>query len=193
LAEDAFRLASEAGYARGMAMARAALGGTSYWQGEPAAACALLEEALALFRSAEFPVGVAWALGLLGQATAALGDTQEATSLLVESAHLVQQLGMQAWLPALLDGLAEVAALEADPRSAVRLAGAAAGLRQRQAFPIMPAARVHLERWLPLTLAGLGAESAAEWATGLALTPAEAVRRALERHRPRTRSSGRRG
>ena len=75
-------------------------------------------------------------------------DIVGATGRLAESLDLVQKLAMTAWIPALLEGFGQAAAMAAEPQRAVRLAGAAAALRRSVPAPLSPVAQAQLDSWL---------------------------------------------
>jgi hypothetical protein len=113
------------------------------------------------------------------------GQGALARSRFEESAALVRHLHDQSGIAMLLDGLAGLAASQAQPARALRLAGAAAGLRESLGKSHSHNVREWLERKLEPARQGLGAEAtAAAWAEGQAMSPEQAVAYALETPAP---------
>jgi DNA-binding CsgD family transcriptional regulator len=89
-------------------------------------------------------------------------------------------LGGRARLATPIEGLAQVAAAGGRAAQALRLAGAAAVLRETHALPPTPTERAQLDRWLSRARASLDAQAAeAAWEAGCRLTAEEVVAEAL--------------
>jgi DNA-binding NarL/FixJ family response regulator len=90
------------------------------------------------------------------------------------------QSGFRLGLPETLEGFARLAAAEDQPERALRLAGAAAALREAMGTPLPPFWAADLERSLEPARQALSAEAwAAAWAAGRAMPLAHAVTEAL--------------
>jgi DNA-binding CsgD family transcriptional regulator len=119
----------------------------------------------------------------LGRVALDQGDTARARQALTESLTRSRASGPRLGIARGLEAFAELVALEGDPRQAVRLAGAAAALRE--AIGHAPMAGARLERMLAPIRRKLGDGVVARlWGEGRDMTPETAVARALET--PRT-------
>jgi hypothetical protein len=119
------------------------------------------------------------ALNGLGELALDGGDPVAARARYAEALTITQGYGQVGNLAAALEGLAGVAAAAA-PAHALRLAGAAARLREDAAIPIPADAQASLDRWLAPARAALGAAAQeAAGREGWALSRDEAVAAAL--------------
>ncbi len=87
--------------------------------------------------------------------------------------------------------MAGLAAFKSRPADALRLAGAAAAIREHIGAPLFPVGQVRLDRWLGPARLLLGTEVAtAAWATGHAMSPREALAANAEASPASSGSSG---
>ncbi len=149
-------------------------------RGEYAAARALHTESLALFRALGDPWSEALALAHLGVVRLHEGATDEAARLLRESLTIFGEQGVKPGIATCLDGLAWVAAGQAEDERAERLAGAATALRAAIQAPRTPADEAaHHRHMTPVRRRLPSAALAEAHAVGGALPLAEAVAYAL--------------
>jgi predicted ATPase/DNA-binding CsgD family transcriptional regulator/DNA-binding XRE family transcriptional regulator len=179
-AQAALVRATEVGWTVGISVARRVLGAVSLRQGDYPAATALLEASLADARE----LGARWwiveTLAPLGQLALEQGDVGQAHTCLAESLKLAQELADRASMVRALEGLAQLGAVQGAPRHALRLAGAAAALRDSIRAPLAPVERSRLERRLASARRTLGERAAqAAWAEGRALPLQQVVDLAL--------------
>lgn len=120
----------------------------AYQQGDLTGARLLNEHCLTLRRAQGDRRGIAFALGQLGFLALEAGDAGQAARLHAESLELGQELGATHQLMNALEGLAGAAAAQGASVRALRLAGAAAALRERVNNPPTGIMRERLERWL---------------------------------------------
>ncbi len=149
-------------------------------QGDAEAARSFYEQSLAAFRELEDPWGIAGTLADLGNLARDSGDCSGAQALYAESMEVFQGLGHKRGLARLLDCYAGSAALQSQPERALRLAGAAAALRQTLGAPLSPADHARLEKNLdPARRALPGPASSAAWMEGWAMSLERALKYAL--------------
>jgi predicted ATPase len=181
-------LAREAGDLRATALMLERLGNTAFELGDPAGARASYVEARAAYKELGDRVGAANALQGLGLVALVAGDDQAALALLTECLIEQRDLSQPRWLAKTFEGLACVAAMRAgsdtdttaSARRAMRLAGAADALREREGPARSTRQRATLERWLTTAGTALGDESAAVTrAQGRAMTLDQAIADAL--------------
>ena len=136
-------------------------------QGDSGAARALYEQGLEIFRQIDDRWGIAGTLADLGSLAAEQEDYPIATSMYCESIRLFQELGHQRGIARLLECFAGSAAAQFESERSLRLAGAAAALRNKIGAPLTPAERARLEASLHAArqvLTGIAAEAA--WLQG---------------------------
>jgi non-specific serine/threonine protein kinase len=141
----------------------------------------LLEESLALYRRLELPRFVALLLLAMGDLARLRGDLREAHRLLQDSVEMMSRTGERLGIHGALDAFAELAIADRQVHRAVRLAGAAAGLRRRQGTQSWPVMARRREQWLArartllddVTLGSL-------WQAGDAMSAEEAIDFALD-------------
>jgi predicted ATPase/serine/threonine protein kinase len=144
------------------------------------AARSYYEQSLAAFRRLGDGWGIPSALCDLARLNAAQGNYQDADRLYRESIKMFQDLGHKRGVARVLECIAVSAVSQSRPEQALRLAGAAAALRQRVGAPLIPAEQASLERNLEparkmlTNSAGLGA-----WSSGWEMSLEEAVQEAL--------------
>jgi tetratricopeptide (TPR) repeat protein len=156
------------------------LGWLAYYQGDLEGARGFQEESLQLRRQLGEPRSIAVSLTVLGKIAFAQGNPSAALALYAASLPLHQEVRNQWGIALVLEGLAVLEAT-AHPRRALRLAGAAATVRQLIGRPLPPAERPILDSGLAHARQALGAEaSAAAWVEGQALSMEQAVAAALQ-------------
>ena len=148
--------------------------------GEYAEARTLLEESLTIRRQLGDKAGLAFSLNTLADVVLDEGDYGSARPLLEESLSLNRELGDQTAIAYLLEDYAGLAAFEALPERALRLAGFAAALRETIGAPLPPAEQARVDRMLIPARQALDPDlAAAAWAEGRAMPLDEAVEYAL--------------
>jgi ATP/maltotriose-dependent transcriptional regulator MalT len=155
-----------------------------FGQGDYVAAGALLEELLLRYDPNRSPLEAMLAWTILSWARLAQGNVVAAMAAAAQALILVRDnLGRTMFpghLPGPLEAMAMVAAAAGQHARALRLAAAAAELRERHADRLTPHARAHLERWLTPARNALGRRATATaWAAGRALGVDAAVADAL--------------
>jgi len=117
-------------------------------QGHSDAAQLLYEESLGIFRELQDRWGIAGALADLGHLAREQGDCRTADSLYRESIATFQALEHKRGIARLLESFACSAAAQSDSDRSLRLAGAAAALRQSIGAPLTAVENAKLERGL---------------------------------------------
>jgi non-specific serine/threonine protein kinase len=158
------------------------LGEVADLEGDPDAAAALWERCLELARVHQDGFRTV-PLRLLGQLALDRGDLVRAHDLLAESVLVARNWGKGAGgETAALALLANLAMAEAQPARALRLAGAAIGLREEHQARLQPTETARLETWIGSARRAVGeAAAATAWAEGHAMTVDQAVAYALEK------------
>lgn len=149
-----------------------------------AAAVMLLERLVFEFDPSRTRLEVVLASTVLSWVRLAQGDVVGATDAGTQAVVLVREnLGRTTspgHLPGPLEALSMVAAADHQPSRALRLAAAAASLRDFYDEGLSPNDRALLEPWLEVARDGLGPQASADaWATGHALDSDAAIREAL--------------
>ena len=151
----------------GAALTLGNLGDLAREQNDVTAARNFYDESLAAFRDLGDPWAIAGALADLGRLARERGDAEAAQALYSESLKLFEGLGHRRGIARLLEELACSAVSQEDLRGALRLAGAAAALRETIGASLTPAEQATFERPLELARITLGAaESASAWSEG---------------------------
>ena len=148
-------------------------------QCDTAGARAMYERALALFREIGDRWGIAATLADLGNLSREEGDYQTASSLYRESLRLFRGLEHKRGIARLLECFAGSAAAQLQPERSLRLAGAAAALRQAIGAPLSPTDRAKLEPILDSARQALGTAGTAAWLEGWAMQPEQAIEEVL--------------
>src|SRR5256886_15737987 len=117
-------------------------------QGDSAAARTLYEQGLAIFRELGDRWGIAGTLADLGSLAREQRNCPRAHSLYRESLKIFQELEHKRGIARLLECFACTAAAELEAERSLRLAGAAAALRQSIGAPLTPAEQAKLEATL---------------------------------------------
>ena len=150
-------------------------------QGESAAAQTLYEQGLAIFGELGDQWGVARTLADLGSLSREQGNYSRARSLYQESIKIFQELGHKRGTARLLECFACAAAAKLEAERALRLAGAAAALRQNIGAPLTPAEQTKLEAALetPRQVLSRTASDTA-WSKGWATPVEQAIAEVLK-------------
>jgi predicted ATPase len=149
-------------------------------QGDSAAARTLYEQSLALFRELGDRWGIAGTQADLGSLARAEGDYPAAHSRYRESIRNFQQLEHKRGIARLLECFACSAAAQLDAERSLRLAGAAAALRQNIGAPLTPAEQAKLEASLDSARQALSnTVGATAWLEGWAMPVEKAVEEVL--------------
>lgn len=160
------------------------LGDVAVADGDHGAAAGLYRESEALFRAAGDCWGVARSCTDRGLLAMALGSQAEAGQCFVEALQLFQRLRHGRGIALLLEGCAQLAALQARATEALVMAGAARHLRERIAIPGRALQQARLEQALASIRQDSGADALACWERGAAMPPAAAIAYALDAMRP---------
>jgi tetratricopeptide (TPR) repeat protein len=149
-------------------------------QGDAAAAHSLYEKSLATFRQLGDQWGIAGSLADLGNLARDERNFDMAHLLYRESMSIFQELDHKRGIARLLECFACSAATQSASERSLRLAGAAAALRQTLGAPLTPGEQAKLEKGLePARQALTNAEGATAWLAGWVLPVEEAVEEAL--------------
>jgi predicted ATPase len=145
-------------------------------QGDSAAARTLYEQGLVIFRELDDRWGIAGTLADLGSLAREQGDYPRAHSMYRESIKPFQELDHKRGIARLLECFACAAAVQLEPERSLRLAGAAASLRQNIGAPLTLAEQTKLEVSLhPARQALAETAGAAAWLEGWALPIEKAI------------------
>jgi len=146
-------------------------------QGDSAAARALYEQGLAIFRELGDRWGTAGTLADLGTLAREEGNYPAASSLYRESIKLFQELDHKRGIARLLECFAcSAAKVQIEAGRSLRLAGAAAALRQNIGAPLTPAEQAKLAAGLhPARQALTNTAGEAAWLEGWALPVEKAI------------------
>jgi predicted ATPase len=149
-------------------------------QGDSAAARTLYEQGLVIFRELGDPWGVAGTLADLGALAGEQGNYPAARSLYRESIKIFQELDHKRGIARLLECFACVAAVQLEAERSLRLAGAAAALRQNIGAPLTPAEQAKLDASLCAARQALSnTVGATAWSEGWALPVEKAIEEVL--------------
>ncbi len=149
-------------------------------QGESGAAQELYEQGLVIFRELGDRSGIATTLADLGSLARERASYPVARSLYGESIKLFQQLNHKRGIARLLECFACSAAIQLEAERSLRLAGAAAALRQDIGVPLTPAEKTNLESRLQMARQALvNPAGVAAWLEGWAWPVDKAVEEAL--------------
>jgi predicted ATPase/serine/threonine protein kinase len=149
-------------------------------QGDSAAAQALYEQALAIFRELGDRWGIAGTLTDLGNLTREQGLSPAAHSLYREGLRIFQELEHKRGIARLLECFACLASAQLETERSLRLAGAAAALRQNIGAPLTASEQTKLEAALdPARQALTNTASAMAWLEGWAMPVEKAIQEVL--------------
>jgi predicted ATPase len=145
-------------------------------QGDSAAARTLYEQGLAIFRELGDRWGIAGTLADLGSLAREQRDYPGAHSLYGESIKIFQELEHKRGIARLLECFACSAASQLQAERSLRLAGAAAALRQNIGAPLTPTEQTKLEVILhPARQTLTNTSGATAWLEGWAMPVEEAI------------------
>jgi predicted ATPase/DNA-binding winged helix-turn-helix (wHTH) protein len=149
-------------------------------QGDSVAARTLYEEGLAIFRELGDRWGIAGTLADLGTLAREQQNCPAAHTLYRESLRIFQELNHKRGIARLLECLACSAAAQFQAERSLRLAGAAAALRQNIGAPLTPAEQHKLDALLdPARQALANTACATAWLEGWALPVEKAIEEVL--------------
>ena len=149
-------------------------------QSDSASARALYEQGLAIFRELGDRWGIAGTLADLGSLAREQENYASALSLYRESIKIFQELDHKRGIARLLECFACSAAVQLEAERSLRLAGAAAALRQNIGAPLTPAEQAKLEASLhPAREALTNTVGATAWLEGWALPVEKAIEEVL--------------
>jgi predicted ATPase len=149
-------------------------------QGDSAAARTLYEEGLAIFRDLGDRWGMAGTLADLGSLAREQRDYPSAHSLYRESIKIFHELDHKRGIARLLECFACSAAAQFQAECSLRLAGAAAALRQNIGAPLTPAEQIKLEASLgPARQAMTNTAGGTAWLEGWAMPFEKAIEEVL--------------
>ena len=180
LYEECLSIFKQLGDATGMAWSLNHQGDAARSHGDPAGARALYEQSLAIFRELGDRWGIAGSLADLGNLTRDQKDYAASQALYRESIRIFQELGHKRGVARLLECFACSAAAQLQPVRSLRLAGAAAALRQVLGAPLPPVEQAQVEKRLePARKALSNAAASAAWLEGWGMPVEKAVEDAL--------------
>jgi tetratricopeptide (TPR) repeat protein len=149
-------------------------------RGDTAAARKLYEQGLGIFRELGDRWGIAGTLADLGSLAREQGNYSAARSLYAESMKLFQELDHKRGIARLLECSACSAAAQHEAERSLRLAGAAAALRQNIGAPLTPAEQAKLEASLQAAREALTDTVGTKvWLEGWALPVEKAIEEVL--------------
>ena len=149
-------------------------------QCDSATARALYEQGLAIFRELGDRWGIAGTLADLGSLAREQGDYFAACSLYRESIKIFQEMDHKRGIARLLECFACSAATQLQAERSLRLAGAAAALRQNIGVPLTPVEQRRLDAILdPARQALTNTAGATAWLEGWALPVEKAIEEVL--------------
>ena len=180
LGEESLAAAEEVGDPWLIAWALHLLGLAAYIAADYPTAHEYYARSLAIRRELGYQEGIGILLLLLGVVAVRLGDFNRAHQLYQEGVAVVRDVLGPWGLRMPLAGFAHIAALQAEPRRAVRLGGAAAAQPESSSTPLIPLFEALLTEGLEMAQQALGEEAyAAAWAEGRLLSVEDAVAEAL--------------
>jgi tetratricopeptide (TPR) repeat protein len=176
LYDECLAIFHNAGDSSGIAWTLNSLGDLAQESVDSLAARSFYEQSLSAFRELGDGWGVASVLCDLGRLSAAESNHQEAERLYRESIRMFQDLGHKRGIATVLEYFAVSALAQSRPEQSLRLAGAAAALRQRIGAPLIPAEHSRLEKKLePARDALTNGAGLEAWSSGWEMSLEEAV------------------
>jgi len=168
------------GYRSGVSWSLNYEGDVARDQGDSAGARTLYEQALAIFQELGDLRGVAGTLADLGNLAKDQGNYLQAHSLYRDSIKIFQQMEYKRGVARVLECFASSASAQSHAERALRLAGAAAALRQNIGVPLPPAEQVKLEASLDAARqATSNAAGAKTWLEGWSSPVENAIKEVL--------------
>jgi len=145
-------------------------------QGDRPAARTLCEQALAIFRGLNDRWGIASSLADLGHLSRDEGNRQSTQAWYRESIEIFRELGYRRGIARLLEDFACAAVTDGKPERALRLAGAAAALREALGARLPPDEQPKLERVLAQARAAVAPAAAQQvWTEGATMPLERAI------------------
>jgi predicted ATPase len=154
-------------------------GDVAHDQGDYAGARKLYEQGLEIFRELSDRWGIAGTLADLGNLTREQGDCAAANGLYRESLRIFRELEYKRGIARLLECFACSAAAQHQAERSLRLAGAAAALRQGIGAPLTPSEQSKLEAILDSARQAMGASSSVAWLEGWTMPLEKAIEEVL--------------
>jgi predicted ATPase/class 3 adenylate cyclase/Tfp pilus assembly protein PilF len=176
--EQALEIWEEDGNSAAVAVGLNDVGSVLDAMGDHAGARSAFERSLALFQELNNEGAAAITLNNLGKVNSALGDDVAARRLYEQGLRIVAALGDMRGTARLLESLANLAAKQGRPERALRLAGAAATLREDIGAPLAGVESATIQDTLDLArrlMSRAGADADAIWMAGRSLSPEEAM------------------
>ena len=165
---EAFR---STGDIRGVAVALNGLGDIAAAQGDMKGARFLYNDSLSKFQQIEDHWGAAGVLRDLGELACLDGDYSDASDLHRRALAIFHKLGHRRGMARELDHLARCATHSGRPDCALKLAGAAAVMREKLGISLSPSEQEELDRTINTACANLSlAEQKKAWAEGRSMT-----------------------
>lgn len=173
---DCFAIFCELGDRMGVAWSLNYQGDVAREQGEGEVARILYEQGLAIFRELGDRWGIAGTLADLGSLAREQGDYVRAQAQYRESIKIFQELEHKRGIARVLECFACSAAAQFQAERSLRLAGAAAALRQNVGAPLNPAEQTKLEGSLDAARQAMSnAAGTTAWLEGWALPAEKAI------------------
>lgn len=170
---EAFRSAHDV---RGMAVALNGLGDVAAAEGDLAGAGRLYEESLNMFRRIEDLWGVAGVLRDIGDLACRADDHSRAPVFYREALAVFHKLGNRRGMAMIMDRLAACAATHARHDVALKMAGAAAAMRESLGISVTAAEQEQLDQTISTACENLSkAEQTEAWAEGRSMTAAQVL------------------
>jgi tetratricopeptide (TPR) repeat protein len=180
LHEECLSIFQRLGDRAGMAWSLNHQGDVAREQTDMAAAELLYEHAVAMFRELGDRTGLARSLADLGNLACDQGRCATAQCLYSEALKLFCELGEAKLCARVLESIAWAAVELGNWDRGLRVAGAAAGLRQRFRFPLPASAKANLDRRLePAHQAITSSAAAAAWMEGWSMRVEKAIEYAI--------------
>jgi predicted ATPase/class 3 adenylate cyclase len=175
LLEETIQIHGELGDGVRQAHGRAALGLLCLQEGDIDGGEALTEAALATFMDAGDDWGITWTSGQLAAVALKREDYERCRSLMLQSLDRSEAIGARSWNAVAVEGMAVLAIRRGDPDGGIRMAGAAARMKEL-AGGEAPRAIVGLEDPLELVKGTMPRERIDQlWAEGRILTHEAAI------------------
>jgi len=178
LFEDCLSLFGELGHRAGVAWSHNYLGDVAREQNDPEAAKSLYEQSLIIFRELGDQWGIASSLADLGNLARDQKDFKAAHSLYQESLGIFRELGNKRGIARLLEAIACAAAAQSEPERSLKLAGAAAALRQSVGAPPTPIEQARLDSGMRPARQALNSRTE-KWLEGWTLSVEKAIEEAM--------------
>ena len=182
LFEESLAIMREIGYRSAVGQILNNLAFVVRYQGDNATAREMLEESIAIRRALGDKWGIANSLSSLTNLLIHQGGYDGVSAMIEESLRINQTLGDRTAIAYCLEDFAGLAAGTGHPERALRLAGAAASLREDMGGPLPAGEQAALDQVLEPARSALDeTRRTAAWQSGQAMTISEAVAEALSR------------